>query len=67
MEARKPEEIMLADQIGGARASKIIVRDLNFFYGRAQALHGINLEIQERVVTAFIGPPAAASQPFFAR
>jgi phosphate transport system ATP-binding protein len=34
----------------------IQVKDYNFFYGKSQALHGINLEIPERQVTAFIGP-----------
>ncbi|CAN5427995.1 MAG: phosphate ABC transporter ATP-binding protein PstB [Pyrinomonadaceae bacterium] len=35
---------------------KISVRDLNFFYGRAQALHHITLDLREQIVTAFIGP-----------
>src|SRR5206468_8857959 len=35
---------------------KISVRDLNFFYGKFHALKGINLDIPERKVTAFIGP-----------
>ena len=35
---------------------KISVRDLSFFYGKFQALKGINLEIPENKVTAFIGP-----------
>ncbi len=32
------------------------VKDLNFFYGKYQALKNINLEIAEKKVTAFIGP-----------
>ena len=36
--------------------SKISVKDLNFYYGNFQALKGINLEIPEKKVTAFIGP-----------
>ena len=36
--------------------SKILVKDLNFFYGKFHALKGINLEIPEKKVTAFIGP-----------
>ena len=36
--------------------SKISVRNLNFYYGRFQALKGINLEIAQNKVTAFIGP-----------
>jgi len=35
---------------------KIAVRDLNFYYGKFQALKAINLDIPERCVTAFIGP-----------
>jgi len=32
------------------------LRDLKLFYGKEQALKGINLEIPEKRVTAFIGP-----------
>jgi phosphate transport system ATP-binding protein len=35
---------------------KIVVRGLNFHYGKFHALHNINLQIPEREVTAFIGP-----------
>ena len=36
--------------------NKITVRDLNFYYGKFHALKGINLDIPEKKVTAFIGP-----------
>ena len=36
--------------------TKIAVKDLNFYYGKFHALKGINLEIPENKVTAFIGP-----------
>src|SRR4051795_4252025 len=36
--------------------TKLHVRDLDFYYGAFHALKGINLEIPERRVTAFIGP-----------
>ena len=36
--------------------SKISVKNLNFYYGKFHALKGINLEIPENKVTAFIGP-----------
>jgi phosphate transport system ATP-binding protein len=39
-----------------SRAAKIVVRDLNFYYGKFLALKNINLSIQEKMVTAFIGP-----------
>ena len=35
---------------------KLQVRDLDFYYGRFHALKGINLDVPERQVTAFIGP-----------
>jgi len=37
-------------------ASKIQARDLNFYYGKYQALKHINLDIATNQVTAFIGP-----------
>lgn len=35
---------------------KLVVRDLNFYYGAERALKDINLTITEKMVTAFIGP-----------
>jgi phosphate transport system ATP-binding protein len=35
---------------------KLTVRDLDFYYGSFKALKHINLEVPEKVVTAFIGP-----------
>jgi phosphate transport system ATP-binding protein len=37
-------------------SAKLAVRNLNFFYGKFHALRGINLDIPEKKVTAFIGP-----------
>jgi phosphate transport system ATP-binding protein len=39
-----------------AGAALIDIDRVNFFYGTSQALHGINLQIEEKKVTAFIGP-----------
>jgi phosphate transport system ATP-binding protein len=39
-----------------AAAPKMSIRNLDFFYGKFQGLKGINLDIAERRVTAFIGP-----------
>jgi phosphate transport system ATP-binding protein len=36
--------------------AKIVVRDLDFYYGKTRALRGINLIIYDRSVTALIGP-----------
>jgi phosphate transport system ATP-binding protein len=38
------------------QTSKLSVQDLHFYYGKFHALKGINLEIPEKKVTAFIGP-----------
>ena len=37
-------------------APRVVVKDLNFFYGKYRALKDINLEIADKKVTAFIGP-----------
>src|ERR1700736_3078793 len=45
-------------------APKIIVRNMDFFYGRTQALHEISLDIPERIVMAFIGPSGCGKSTF---
>ena len=47
----------------GAKA-KITVSNLDFFYGKTQALHGISLTIPERIVMAFIGPSGCGKSTF---
>lgn len=44
--------------------SKISVSNLNFYYGKAQALYDIRLEIPERQVIAFIGPSGCGKSTF---
>jgi phosphate transport system ATP-binding protein len=39
-----------------AEIPKLVVKDLNFYYGKFQALKNINLTIPKNKVTAFIGP-----------
>ena len=48
----------------GLAATKISVRSLQFFYGSHQALFDISIDIQERVVTAFIGPSGCGKSTF---
>jgi phosphate transport system ATP-binding protein len=45
-------------------AAKIAVRNLNFYYGKTQALHDVSLEIPERIVMAFIGPSGCGKSTF---
>ncbi len=40
----------------GVPQTKVVVKDLRFFYKNYEALKGINLELYDRRVTAFIGP-----------
>jgi len=43
---------------------KISVRDFDFFYGDAKVLHGINLDVPDRQVTALIGPSGCGKSTF---
>ncbi|HEY3418357.1 MAG TPA: phosphate ABC transporter ATP-binding protein PstB [Armatimonadota bacterium] len=44
--------------------AKILIEDLNFWYGKKQALHAINLTIRERQITALIGPSGCGKSTF---
>jgi phosphate transport system ATP-binding protein len=44
--------------------AKVTVRNLNFYYGRAQALHEISLDVPEHIVMAFIGPSGCGKSTF---
>jgi phosphate transport system ATP-binding protein len=47
-----------------AEVSKISATNLNFFYGSFQALHGINMQVFDKRVTAFIGPSGCGKSTF---
>ena len=49
------EQRMTAEQ-PVPRPDFLRVQNFNFYYGKKQALYGINMDIPERQVTAFIGP-----------
>jgi len=44
--------------------NKITVKNLNFFYGKNQALFDISLKVPEREVMAFIGPSGCGKSTF---
>ena len=44
--------------------AKVSVRNMDFFYGRSQALHNISIDIPERIVMAFIGPSGCGKSTF---
>src|SRR5262249_4875980 len=39
-------------------------RGLNFYYGAAQALYGVSLQVPEKSVTAFIGPSGCGKSTY---
>jgi phosphate transport system ATP-binding protein len=45
-------------------ATKIAVKDLNFWYGPTKALHDISMTVPERSVVAFIGPSGCGKSTF---
>ena len=49
----RPEQMPAAAEAPGV---KVAIRDIDFFYGKFQALHGVSLPLYDRRVTAFIGP-----------
>ncbi len=46
----------LADMPANMPPAKMQIRDLKFYYGSFEALKGIDIDIPEKCVTAFIGP-----------
>ena len=56
MQQNNEENLELTDDFAPGEANFIEVKDFRFFYGKKEALHGINLVIPSRQVTAFIGP-----------
>jgi phosphate transport system ATP-binding protein len=54
--SRTPVVPEVASQVGTETVPKVKVRGLSFFYGKNQALHGNDLDIATRKVTAVIGP-----------
>ncbi|MDQ2051620.1 phosphate ABC transporter ATP-binding protein PstB [Natronolimnohabitans sp. A-GB9] len=52
--------------LGSPRVDDAVIesRDLDVYYGDDQALHGINMDIPERKVTALIGPSGCGKSTF---
>ena len=55
-ETATPKRAAELDPLASAARATIEIEDLNFAYGAQEVLHGINLQIPPRAVTAFIGP-----------
>ncbi len=65
MEVRDTD-ILKSDQSAASvdQAYKLRVKDLNFYYGAFQALHGISINAEKNRVTAFIGPSGCGKSTF---
>jgi phosphate transport system ATP-binding protein len=62
---RIPERLTAPPIPGGDQAAaKIAVRNLDFYYGKSQALYQVSLAIPERIVMAFIGPSGCGKSTF---
>ncbi len=59
-----PTTAVFAQQDSVAERVKVSARHLNFFYSKSQALFDINIDIGERIVTAFIGPSGCGKSTF---
>ncbi len=53
-----------AELFGPGVGEKMRANDLNFFYGKAQALYNISIRIPTNHVTAFIGPSGCGKSTF---
>lgn len=55
----------VAPEMGSeAKRVRIAARNVNFYYGKFQALNNINLDVHHREVTAFIGPSGCGKSTF---
>jgi phosphate transport system ATP-binding protein len=58
------EDLRLTERLVETEAVKIEARDVNVFYGDTHALKGVNVDILDKTVTAFIGPSGCGKSTF---
>jgi phosphate transport system ATP-binding protein len=51
-------------RIEGARETKMVARGVNLWYGDKQALHDVDLDVNQHEVTALIGPSGCGKSTF---
>ncbi len=49
-------DVRASEIVAAPRSERIVIRDLNFYYGKSRALKDISLPLRANCVTAFIGP-----------
>ncbi|PXA74818.1 phosphate ABC transporter ATP-binding protein [Vibrio sp. 11986-1-5] len=59
-----PDIVRKASSSTAVKSTKMAARDVKVFYGESQALHGINMDIVENEVVAFIGPSGCGKSTF---
>ena len=52
------------EELKGPKNIKIVIRNLNFFYGKNQALNDVTFDIETKRVCAFIGPSGCGKSTF---
>ena len=52
------------EELHGPKDIKIVIRNLNFFYGKNQALNDVTFDIETKRVCAFIGPSGCGKSTF---
>src|ERR1035438_8237642 len=62
--AQMPAITPAASEHKAAGHTKISVQNLDFYYGGYKALHGIDIEIPEKQITALIGPSGCGKSTF---
>jgi len=63
-EAKAQVPLEIGEKKAGHATVKISVEQLNFYYGKCQALKDISIEIKENHITAFIGPSGCGKSTF---
>ncbi len=64
MDVNMPEMATGKGQVELPEATKINAQNVDVFYGETQALHNVNVQIPDRMVTAFIGPSGCGKSTF---
>ena len=57
-------DMQFADRKVGSTDIKISAKDVHVFYGDTEAIKGVDVEIQDKTVTAFIGPSGCGKSTF---
>ena len=57
-------DMTLMDKTVDTQKIKIAAKDVNVYYGDTHAIKDVNVEIEDKTVTAFIGPSGCGKSTF---